>query len=413
MVSIMTAERKNSQDYEEKSGCLAQLKMDEQSIECHLRHLFSRSLENSKQQVYLANHSLGRALDQTEQDVLEGLSYWYAGNDKAWEPWLHEIDAFRNRVARLINACRFDCIVPKTSAGQGLRTILNCYNKPLRVITSVDEFNSIDHILKVYAKKSCIDIQRVNTREDGSYHSDDFVVAMEKGADLLVVSLVMFTSGQLLDNLPRLIDIAHQKGIKVFVDLYHAAGVVPLNVTDMDIDFAVGGSYKYLHGGPGACWLYIHPKHLDGTLQSLDTGWFAQSNPFAFARPNTPELANSGDGFLESTPAILPFYQARAGLKFILAIGVEQLRQYSLQQQLFLEQRLTENNISFLGKAAERGAFISMPHRQADLIADKLEARNIICDAREGLLRFGPDLLNTETELILAVEKLVEIWKTV
>ena len=125
----------------------------------------------------------------------------------------------------------------------------------------------------------------------------------------------MFTTGQLLSDLPLLIEIAQQKGIKVFVDLYHAAGVVPLNVTDLDIDFAVGGSYKYLHGGPGACWLYLHPKHLDGSLQTLDTGWFAQSDPFAFNRSDTPELAKSGDGFLESTPAILPFYQAACWIK--------------------------------------------------------------------------------------------------
>ena len=91
---------------------------------------------------------------------------------------------------------------------------------------------------------------------------------------------------------------------------------------------------------------------------------------------------------------------------------MERLRQYSIQQQHFLEQLLTDSEIPFLGQTGERGAFIAMPHQQADLIAEKLEVEGIICDAREGLLRFGPDLLNTKAELVLAVEKLDKVWKT-
>jgi kynureninase len=384
--------------------------LNEELINLHLRPLFSRSLHVSRGVIYLANHSLGRALDQTEKDVLEGLGHWYTFRENAWELWLEEMTAFRQRVATLIGAARPDCVVPRASAGQGLRSILNCYERPIRVITSADEFNSVDHILKSYARRGRIGITRISPKSGRLYRIEDFLPAIRERAELIVVSMVMFTTGQLLAELPSLIAEAHCRGVMVLLDLYHAVGAVPVDVAEMDIDFAIGGSYKYLRGGPGASWLYLHPRHLEGTLETLDTGWFAEPHPFAFTRPPSPELAAGGNRFLESTPAILPFYQARAGLILTLALGAERLRRYSLKQQLDLEAFLTRYGIPFLGRTEERGAFISIPHPCAPVIAERLEKTGIVCDAREGLLRFCPDILNTQEELAITVAKLAEIW---
>ena len=395
---------------EQHTLALGSGELDEQQVDLHIRLLFARSLQHSQDVIYLANHSLGRALDQTENDIKEGLGHWYVDFEKAWEIWLTEVATFRERVATLIHAPRPDCVVPKTSAGQGLRAILNCYDQPIKVIASADEFNSIDHILKAYARHGRIQLKRIEPKTNRPYQIEDFLKAIQAGTDLVVLSLVMFTTGQLLSNLSALVKAVHNQGAKVLLDLYHAAGAVPLDVTDLDIDFAIGGSYKYLRGGPGASWLYLHPRHLDGTMETLDTGWFAQPDPFAFERHQVPQFADGGNRFLESTPAILPFYQARAGLIFTLAISVDRLRRYSLQQQKDLEGALLNKGIPFLGKLEERGAFIAIPHPQAQLIADRLENNRIICDARESLLRLCPDLLNTRDELIFAVDKLADIW---
>ena len=134
----------------------------------------------------------------------------------------------------------------------------------------------------------------------------------------------------------------------MLLDVYHSLGVFPVDVAALDVDFAVGGSYKYLRGGPGACFLYVHPRHLDGGLRTLDTGWFAKESPFAYARPDPPRYAAGGDAWLESTPAVLPFYQARAGQVFTLAVGVARLREHSLA----LQRRL----VALLARAGHRGA---------------------------------------------------------
>jgi kynureninase len=386
--------------------------LEEQKIGRHIRPLFSRSLHASEDLIYLANHSLGRALDQTENDILEGLGYWYAERENAWSRWLKEMDAFRERVASLIHAPRPDCVVPRTSAGQGLRALLNCYDHSIRVVTSADEFNSIDHILKTYAARGRIRLDPVRPKAGLCYRLEDFLDALRKKADLIVLSMVLFTTGQLLPDLPSLIAAAHERGAKVLLDLYHAAGAVPVDVAALDADFAIGGCYKYLRGGPGAGWLYLHPRHLDGTFETLDTGWFAEPDPFAFTRPTRPELAFGGNRFLESTPAVLPFYQARAGLILTLAVGVDRTRRYSLEQQLVLEELLTGHGITYLGSPEERGAFIAIPDPNAQEIAERLEKNGVICDAREGLLRFCPDILTTGNELATAVARLAEAQKT-
>jgi kynureninase len=408
----MNVKQTKTDSIEQRILALGSGELDEQQIIRHIRPLFSRSLRYSQDMIYLANHSLGRALDQTENDVMEGLGYWYTDRENAWEMWLREVTAFRQRVATLIHAPRSDCVVPRASAGQGLRTILNCYDQPIRVIASSDEFNSIDHILKTYARRGRIQLKRLKPTPGSFYQIEGFLDAIQMGTELVVVSMVMFTTGQLLSFLPDLIKAAHDRGAKVLLDLYHGAGAVPVDVAGLDTDFAIGGNYKYLRGGPGAGWLYLHPRHLDGTLETLDTGWFAEPDPFAFARPPSPELGSGGNRFLESTPAILPFYQARPGLIFTLAIGVDRLRRYSLKQQLRLEELLQKCGIPFLGNPEERGAFIAIPDQQAQLIAERLEKAGVICDARERLLRFCPDILNTQEELAISVAKLADIRRT-
>ena len=97
-------------------------------------------------------------------------------------------------------------------------------------------------------------------------------------------------------------------------------------------DFAVGGSYKYTRGGPGACWLYVRPGLVD-TLRTPDTGWFAKKDMFTYARPEPPEFAPGGDAWLESTPPVLAPIQALAGLELTLELGVERIREHNLEQK--------------------------------------------------------------------------------
>ena len=378
--------------------------LTEDGIATHVAPLFSRVLDGNRSRAYLANHSLGRPLDATASDVAEAIRLWQSQLGEAWDAWSAEIAAYRGRLARLLGAPRPDCIVPKTSAGQGLRTILNSYARAPRVVATRGEFDSIDVILRQYARLGRIRLTLVDPRVHGLFAAEDVTSAMGAGADLIVVSQVLFNTGQVLPELPTIIAAAHLGGARVLLDVYHSLGVFPVDVGSLDADFAIGGSYKYLRGGPGAGYLYLHPRHLDGSLKPLDIGWFAKKDKFAYRRPDPPDFAPGGDAFLESTPPVLTYYQARAGQIFTIALGVERLREYSLVQQRRLVSLLAERGIAASGGTSDRGAFVVLDFARrgdgsATRCAGALAQRGIVCDARAQWLRLCPDVLTTTSEL--------------
>ena len=386
--------------------------LSEENLRAQAWPLFSRILERSAKAIYLANHSLGRPPDRTADDIALGVDAWYSAMNNAWDPWMETHKRFRELTATLINAPSADCIVTKTAAGQGLRAVLNALPGKPRVVATEGEFDSLDFILRVYRDKARIGLALVPARDNGEFHAEDISRAVSAGCDLLVVSSVMFRTGQVLGALPELIRKAHSVGAKVLVDVYHGAGVIPTDVHAMDADFAVGGSYKYLRGGPGACWLYVRPDHLD-TLRTLDTGWFAKKDVFTYQRPEPPEFAPGGEGWNESTPPVLAPYQGLAGLEFTLAIGVDRLRAYSLKQQGRLKELLAAQGVIAEGANENRGAFLTVRHSRAGELATAMDARGVHVDARGEYLRLCPDVLNPESELVTAARELGSASRTI
>jgi kynureninase len=381
--------------------------LDQDSIQQHIAPLFSRVL--SSDSLYLANHSLGRPLDAMADDLAEAAAAWYSQLGGAWDAWLEERQAFRTRVATLIGAPRTDCVIPKTSAGQGLRTVLNALPGKPRVISTRGEFDSIDVILKQYAVLERIELQWVDPGVDGDFAIEPVIDAVnqENRADLVVISQVMFMTGQIVKHLDALAQACHQRGTRLLVDAYHAVGVIPMDVVQLGADFVIGGSYKYLRGGPGACFLYLAPAAMEAGLRPLDIGWFANADPFAYRRPDLPVLSCGGDGFLESTPPALTWYQARSGLEFTLAMGVERLRAYSLKQLDALRGYLTDTGITTVkGGDEDHGAFLAIRLAKAMEFPAKLEREGIICDARGEWLRLCPDCLTRDEELRCAAAAL-------
>ena len=378
--------------------------LSEEKLQRHVAPLFSRHKLAYGERIYLANHSLGRPLDATEDDVREGLALWYAELGGAWDRWMDEVKAYRARIAALLGATGVDSIVPKTSAGQGLRAVLNTFDAVPRVVGTRGEFDSLDVILREYDHRERIDLTLVEPRADGRFEADDIVAAIGKRCDLAVISEVMFNSGQRLMEARRIVDATHAARGKLLLDVYHSVGVFAVDVAAFDVDFAVGGSYKYLRGGPGACYLYVASRHLDSNLRTLDIGWFAKEAPFSYERPDPPRFATGGDGWLESTPPIVTFYQARAGQLFTHAIGVERLRAFSLAAQRRLIDLFAARGVEVIGAREDHGAFVVATHPRAVQIAHSLRDCGVVIDARGSYLRFCPDVLTTDDELVRAAD---------
>jgi kynureninase len=361
--------------------------LDEAWLRREIFPRFTRVLQRGE--LYLANHSLGRPPDRMAEDVRAAVDAWYRDLGDAWMLWLDAREKFRALTARLVGSPRADCIVPKTSAGQGLRAVLNSFLTKPRVVTSDGEFDSIDFILRVYREQGRIELKITPWRE-----------LSVQGADLVVLSSVMFRTGEIVKHLPKLIHDAHAAGALVLLDVYHHAGVLPLDLAALEADFAIGGSYKYTRGGPGACWLYVRPGLVE-TMRTPDTGWFAKRDVFAYARPEPPEFGAGGDAWLESTPPVLAPFQALAGLELTLELGVERVRNYNLEQKALLA-----SLVPVEGSGKDHGAFVAVRHRDAEGICQKLLEQKIKADVRGEYLRICPDILTTRAELERAASAL-------
>jgi kynureninase len=137
--------------------------LDEDWLRQEVFPRFSRVLQRGE--IYLANHSLGRPPDRMADDVRGALDAWYRDMDGAWDLWLEAREKFRSLTAMLVGAPRKDCIIPKTSAGQGLRAVLNSFTTKPKVVTSDGEFDSIDFILRVYREQGRIELKIQPWRE--------------------------------------------------------------------------------------------------------------------------------------------------------------------------------------------------------------------------------------------------------
>jgi kynureninase len=237
------------------------------------------------------------------------------------------------------------------------------------------------------------------------------VEAIDERTLLVPISHVLFRNGEIQD-VEAIVRRAHETGAYVLLDAYQSAGIVSLDVTALDVDFAVGGSVKWLCGGPGAGWLYVRPD-LAERLEPTYVGWQAHARPFAFE----PELeyAEGAARFLTGTPNVPALYAATAGYDLVEEIGVERIRESSLRQTELLI-RLADEAGFAVGSPrdpARRGGTVTVRVPEFEAVHKELAERGILCDFRpDAGLRLGPHYYNTDEELVFAMEQIAEILET-
>ena len=378
-------------------------------VDREIRPQFSRVLSAHVGSAYLANHSLGRPLDASFTNIAKGATAWADLLDEAWtdDSWLGEALKYRSLVGRLLGIADPTAVVLKTSAGQGLRAVLNSFpvDQVINVVATRGEFDSADFILKAYQEAGRVNVRWVEPgTHDGPVHlfdASDVLAAIDDSTDFVAISAVMFGTGQILKDMDVIIDKAHRHGALVLVDAYHALGVFPFSMQDLGADFCVGGCYKYLRGGPGACFLAIAPHILAEGRKTLDTGWFAKKDTFGYQRHDSAERGEGGDAWLESTPPVLVPYQATPGLEFTLEIGVARIRTYMNEVLADLRETFLRADLTVFApkNPDDWGGFALIPHDGATELSHRMKAHKVVTDARRDFVRFGPDLLTTHNEI--------------
>ena len=234
------------------------------------------------------------------------------------------------------------------------------------------------------------------------------VEAIDERTLLVPISHVLYKTGE-IQAIEPIIRRAHEVGAHVILDCYQSAGIVPFDVTALQVDFAVGGSVKWLCGGPGNGWLYVRPDLAD-RLEPTYTGWQAHERPFSFEEEM--EYAPGAARFLTGTPNVPALYAATAGYDLIEEVGVDRIRDNSLRQtQLLIDLADAAGfGVRSPRNATRRGGTVTVHVPEFAAVHRELAERQILCDFRpDAGIRLGPHYYNSDDELRYTIEQIGNI----
>src|SRR6476469_5106903 len=350
---------------------------------------------------YLINHSLAAMPAAAEDNLREYARTWRERGIRAWaEGWWEMPVIVGDQLGRILGAPP-GSIVMHQNVTVAEAIVLSCFPSPgerNRIVYEEANFPSVRYL---YQAQPGLEV--IAVRDDAA-----IVEAIDERTLLVPISHVLFKNAEIQDVAP-IVRRAHEAGAYVVLDCYQSAGVVPLDVTALGVDFAVGGSVKWLCGGPGAGWLYVRPD-LAERLEPTFVGWQGHARPFAFE----PELEYAAGvrRFLTGTPNVPALYAATAGYDVIEEVGVERIRERSLVLTQLLIDSLEAAGLEIGSprEASRRGGTILVRTPDDAAVHRELGERGIICDFRpDAGIRLGPHFYNTEGELRDAVSELTEI----
>ena len=354
---------------------------------------------------YLASHTLGPMPRRAAELLAENVRMWAERGIRAWaDGWWATPWTVGDQVGRIVGAPPGSTVMHQNVA-IAEAVALSCF-RPVdparnRVVYERGNFPSVRYLYQAQPE-----LEVVVCEDDA-----EVVERIDERTLLVPISHVLYKASEIQDVEP-IVRRAHEVGARVILDCYQSAGIVPLDVTALGVDFAVGGSVKWLCGGPGNGWLYVRPDLVE-MLRPTVTGWQAHARPFAFEEELDP--APGIARFLTGTPNPATHMAATAGYDLVEEIGVERIRESSLHQtQLLLD--LADDagfGIASPRDPSRRGGAVIVDVPEAAAVYAELEERAILCDFRPGAgIRIGPHFFTTDDEIRFAIAEIVDILET-
>jgi kynureninase len=335
----------------------------------------ARFYQSDPEEIYLDGNSLGR-LPLKSQQMLEEIveDQWGQGLIRSWgERWYEAPTRIGDKLAGLIGAQPGEVILADSTTINLFKLVISALtiqSNRRQVISDVLNFPT-----DLYTIRGAIQLLNqghaltlLESADSIQIALEDYQQALNRDTALVTFSTPTFKSGY-LHAIQHMTELAHQAGALVLWDFSHAVGVIPLDVSSWEVDFAVGCTYKYLNGGPGSpAFIYIHPKHLE-KISHQPSGWWGHQAPFAFDLNYQP--ADSIRRLLSGTPPILSLLPVEFGVDLAAEAGIENIRQKSMQLgSLFI--RAFDARLAALGYQLgspraddQRGGHVSIRHPES------------------------------------------------
>jgi len=354
---------------------------------------------------YLISHSLAAMPAKAEDRLAEYARMWKERGIRSWgEGWWTMPMTVGDQIGRIIGGAPGTTVMHQNVAVAEAVVLSSFFPiDPVRnrVVYEEGNFPSVRYLYQAQP-----DLEVVVCEDDGA-----IVDAIDERTLLVPISHVLFKTGEIQEIEP-IIRRAHEVGAYVILDCYQSAGIVPFDVTALNVDFAVGGSVKWLCGGPGNGWLYVR-HDLAERLEPTYTGWQAHERPFGFEEQM--EYADGAARFLTGTPNVPALYAATAGYDLIEEVGLDRIRENSLRQtQLLID--LADGagfEVRSPRSVERRGGTVTVHVPEYAAVHRELSEREILCDFRPGAgIRLGPHYFNTDDDVRFAISEIEEILES-
>src|SRR5215211_5892577 len=355
---------------------------------------------------YLINHSLGAMPAEAARRLQRYADEWATRGARAWgEGWWQTPVTVGDQIGRIVGAPPGSTVMHQ-NVTVAEAVVLSCFDfapPRNRIVFEAGLFPSVRYVQQAAERRGA----EVVVCDD----AEEVIAAIDERTLLVPVSHVLFRTGE-IQPVERIVAGAHEAGAHVCLDAYQSAGAVSLDVGALGVAFAVGGSVKWLCGGPGAGWLYVRPDVAE-RLEPAFAGWQAHARPFAF-EPEM-EYAPAAARFLTGTPNVPALYAATAGYDLIEEIGVARIRASSMRQTALLVSLLDDAGFELASprEPERRGGSVVFAVPEFEAVHRELAERQVICDYRPDVgLRFGPHFFTTDDELRFAVEQVADVLES-
>ena len=363
--------------------------------------------------IHLLSHSLGPVPHAARESMLAYYAAWEQHtSEDAWASSWWEMSArVGDGIARLLGGAPGSVQI-QPNASIALSSVASCFDFDVggrnKIVTSALDFPSMDYVWDAQRRMGAI-VEVVHSDDGIRVPLKHILHAIDDQTCLVALSHVSFRSSYRADA-EAIVERAHHHGALVLLDVYQSAGTLELKAADWDVDFLIGGTIKWLCGGPACGYLYVRPD-LQNDLQPRLTGWVAHAAPFDFS-PAPMRYDESVRRFAQGTPSIPALYSVLPGLQIIEEVGVPMIQAES--------QRRTEWMIDF---ALERGWQVNSPRdvnerggsvmiyvEDGPGMVSRLAERKVFVDCRPGVgLRLSPHFFNTDEEVREAMGILARI----
>jgi kynureninase len=362
--------------------------------------------------IHLLSHSLGPAPRAARESMRDYYEAWeHHTSEDAWAAsWWEMSTLVGDRLARILGGAPGSVQI-QPNASIALSSVASCFDfnqSRNKIVTSALDFPSMEYIWEAQARLGA-NVEVVQTDDGITVALEDILEKIDDDTCLVALSHVSFRSSYRLDA-AAIVARAHQHGAKVLLDVYQSAGAVELEAAAWEVDFLIGGTIKWLCGGPACGYLYVRPD-LQQELQPRLTGWVAHDSPFAFA-PAPMRYTGTVRRFAQGTPSIPALYSVIPGLQIIEETGVPIIQAESQRRTEWMIEFALEKGwkVNSPRDVRERGASVMIFVEDGPGMVQRLAERKVFVDCRPGVgLRISPHFFNTDEEVQEAMAVLAEL----